>query len=145
MTSCWPSGFIHTVQSVLTAESLTDFENPNEKKPPHSKWECAVAFLSSGFFPPSQLHFDRKLRGRATARHINPSSLNGSALAISNMHNKPTTLSVALLINANIYICCFYMSIMGLVNKRLRWCKWSRLVFLPVTVRKRWWDAISVG
>lgn len=64
MTSCWCSGFNHPVQSVLTAESSTDFENHNEKNPLHSKWECGVSVPSSDFFfSSSQSDFDRKLRG----------------------------------------------------------------------------------
>lgn len=52
MSSCWCSGFKHTVQSVLTAESLTDFESPNEEKILHTASESVESqFPPVIFFP----------------------------------------------------------------------------------------------
>lgn len=83
-------------------------------------WSCSS--LQWFFFPfyPSQLHFDRKLRGESCSETHKSIFSKGYALAISKTHNKLTAHSVALLINADVYICCFYQSVMGLVNKRLR-------------------------
>lgn len=144
MSSCWCSGFKHTVQSVLTAESLTDFEIPNEEEILHTASESRSSPQWFFFFPTVSYILTGNWRGRAAGRRTNPSSLNGYALAISKMHNKPTVHTVALLINTNVYTLCFYPSKKGLVNSMLRQCNQSRLVILPFTGRKsiRW---LTVG
>lgn len=113
------------------------------KNPPHSKWECGVAVPSSEscfFFPPVSYILTGNWRGRAAARRTNPSSLNGDALAIRRMHNNPRVHTVALLINTQSALLCFYPSKKSLVSTTLRQCNQSWLVIPPVTGRKsiRW-------